>query len=99
MDTNGGRLAQAVELAEARKQASAGGGKGVIYTQERLVFSGFDIDYDELCEIAQRVGRLFHSAAGGMGLQPLFISTWVDGLLVGLMFAKTKAESDAAAGS
>lgn len=88
-------LEEAIAAAEARKEAALGiqpgapARFGVTASEEldRAVFSGFDLDYEELTVTALRAARIYHGQAATMPLLPLFISCWCDGILVGLMAA------------
>lgn len=90
------RLERALDAAEDRKQASLGNQSGLRFPnnelQERAIFSGFDIDYEELTFLAARVGSYFHNSAGNVGLRALFSAAWVDGLLIGLLAASLPDE-------
>ena len=95
------RLAQAMEAAEARKQAALGGeANGLVYSdgelQDRMLLGGFDLDYDELSETATRVADYFAHMALMVGLRSLFTSAWVDGLLTGLLAATLPTPSESA---
>lgn len=89
------RLRRAMELANSRKVAGLGSDsqpEGMIVTadseaQDRAIFSGFDIGYDELVGTSTEVASLYSHAASTVGLRPLFISAWCDGLLTGLLMA------------
>lgn len=86
------RLEQAMQQAEARKQAGAGHGRqGIVFAdselQDRAIFSGFDIEFDELIGTSQAVADMYCQAARAVGLYSLFISSWCDGLLTGLLLA------------
>lgn len=89
------RLTEAMETAEARKVAAFGddasGLVGDDPLQSRAIFSGFDLDHDELTEMANRVGVYFNAALldGMMGPRPLFSAAWTDGFLIGLLLASS----------
>lgn len=86
-------LREAIEAAEERKQAAFGDAVGIAAGEfeGRAIFSGFDIDHDELNEIAIRAGQVFHSASfnGETGPRLLLSSAWTEGFLVGLMYGLT----------
>lgn len=91
-----------MEAANARKIASMGAlpeGELIYGTDfaERAMFSGFDIERDELVGTSIAVASMYAAAAQGMGLRPLFISAWCDGLLTGLLLASLPPEPDAGA--
>lgn len=85
------KLEAAIEAAEARKAAALGDESVGFVTgdnaQSRAIFSGFDLDHDELTELASRIAVYYHASVheGMMGIRPLFSSAWIEGLLVGLM--------------
>lgn len=87
------RLTAAMEAVEARKNASFGkDASGLVVGsvfQDRAVFSGFDIDYDELVTTSNLVAQHFNAAAGSgmVAIYQLFFACWVDGLLTGLLAA------------
>jgi hypothetical protein len=80
-----------MKAAEQRKLASIGDERGVILAdselQDRAIFSGFDIDYNELVATSTNVADHFSQAAYVFGLRALFTSAWCDGLLTGLLLA------------
>lgn len=88
-------LTEAIGAAEARKVAAFGDGvSGLVGDdplQSRAIFSGFDLDHDELTEMANRVGIYFNAALldGMMGPRPLFSAAWTDGFLIGLLLASS----------
>lgn len=89
-------LTEAIEAAEARKVAALGDdvsglAVGDSSLQSRAIFSGFDLDHDELTEMANRVGIYFNAALleGMMGPRPLFSAAWTDGFLIGLLLASS----------
>jgi hypothetical protein len=95
MNSNG-TLARAIDAAEDRKRSALGepetsdpilmvsGSK----LREQLIFSGFDIDVDELIQTSTIASLHFTNWARTYGLVTLFSSAWTDGLLVGLMAAE-----------
>lgn len=101
------RLEAAIQAAEDRKTASLGDdASGLVFSstemQDRAVFGGFDLDYDELLDTATRVGNYFTGMASGVGLHALFLACWLDGMLTGLLAASLRddpPESEAATGS
>lgn len=88
------RLTDAVDAVEARKESALGTDQSGLVTgdngQSRAIFSGFDIDFDELTEMTERVAIYYNAAVqeGMMGIRPLFSSAYIEGMLVGLMLAK-----------
>lgn len=81
-------LADATQAADARKQAAHNMEIGFVFSgeaQDRAIFSGLDVDYDELAEFATRAGRMFCAYSPEVPLRPLFVAAWVEGLLVGLL--------------
>jgi hypothetical protein len=91
-------LTEAIQTANARKTAGlpveAEPGS-LIYGENqdgRLVFSGFDIDYDELLTVIANAGSFFtQQACTNEPLIPLFRACWTDAFLVGLMAGKSVA--------
>lgn len=87
-------LSKAIDQAEDRKVAVMGESPGLHFSpseeHDRLVFSGLDIDYDELQQVGLSVSRYFHGQSAGVPLLPLFAAAWVDGLLIGLLAAQQK---------
>jgi hypothetical protein len=87
-------IEKAVEAAEQRKSAIFGSEDDSPRLEtgtkdgERAVYSGFDINVDELHEVAGRAGLLFARHADYSGLVPLFEGCWADGFLVGLLAAR-----------
>lgn len=83
------KLHRAINAAEARKQAAFGDVEGIVegFQEGRAVFSGFDIDFNQLTEIANAVGLNFSGLASGIALGPLFSMAWTDGFLIGLLAA------------
>lgn len=55
--------------------------------QDRAMFSGFDIEYGELASTSTHIAEFYSHNAHNLGLRPLFISAWCDGLLTGLLLA------------
>lgn len=85
-------LRRAIEASEARKTAIFGGENEVTLQvgdsmQERALYSGYDIDIEELDAVADRFALTFSNMAAVVALGPLFKSAWCEGLLVGLMIA------------
>lgn len=94
------KLETAIMLANARKMAGVGDSQqGVVVAdnelQDRAIFSGFDIEYGELLGTSTEVASKYWQSTHNMGLLPLFISAWCDGLLTGLMLASIPEEPDA----
>lgn len=83
------RLTRAIEAAEARKTAAFGDVVGVVEGQQqgRAVFSGFDIDFEQLTEVSNMAAMNFSGLASGIALGPLFSMAWTDGFLIGLLAA------------
>lgn len=95
------KLERAMRAANARKMAGFGdispsGGITLADSelQDRAIFSGFDIGYEELVSTSAHVAALYSHAAHGMGLGPLFTSAWCDGLLTGLLLASLPPTSE-----
>jgi hypothetical protein len=91
-------IARALEAAELRKQAAgveAPSGTHLKFTSgedmDRAIFSGFDIEYDELLQAVDNASWFFVQAALSTGLSTLFKACWSDGLLTGLMLAQQVA--------
>jgi hypothetical protein len=61
---------------------------------DRAVFGGFDIGYDELTSTSIAVGDFYAKNTHSLGLHPLFVSCWCDGLLTGLLLASLPPTSD-----
>ena len=89
-------LEQAVIAAEERKVAVFGecepglemGGE----QHMRRLFSGFDIDPDELMRIVEHVQTFFHASGAVLPAPFLYGSAWCDGILVGLLLAHLQAQ-------
>lgn len=88
-------LEDAARAAEARKAAAIGETinaeiKSPTHLQRAAVFSGFDLDIQELDETAERAGYWFAqlAASGDLALRDVFSTCWVDALLVGIMIGK-----------
>lgn len=89
-------LEGAIDAANERKKAVGlpeydPSGAGILTYAEtsmddRAVFSGFDIDYDDLVKYSNIASCVFaQQACNEHPLLPLFRACWVDGLLIGLM--------------
>lgn len=97
------QLRDAMEACLERKMAVTGtaetGEPEIVYSRgeldNRAMFSGFDIDYGELKGSSLAVGDFYAENARLIGLRPLFVSCWCDGLLTGLMLASLPSESSA----
>lgn len=85
------QLKLAMEQAERRKQIVGDGRQGIVFADDefddRAIFSGFDIEYGELVGTSTAVADLYCQASHAIGLRSLFISSWCDGLLTGLLLA------------
>jgi hypothetical protein len=95
-------LERAMRAANDRKNAAIGNdSQGIVLAdselQDRAIFSGFDVGYGELVSTSTNVADLYSHAAHGMGLRPLFISAWCDGLLTGLLLASLPPTPNAGA--
>lgn len=94
------QLAKAMEAANERKSAAFAdeSPQGITLAdtelQDRAIFSGFDIGYDELVGTSTHVAELYSRAAHDIGLRSLFTSAWCDGLLTGLLLASLPPTSD-----
>lgn len=97
------RLEDAAEAAEARKLAALGDDTVGVLTadeqQSRAVFSGFDLDFEELNATSARAGTFFAEMVANteMSLRTIFTLAWTDAFLLGLMVASlppTPSESD-----
>lgn len=95
------KLTEAVEAANERKQAVGlcePGDAGLVFSSssddDKAVFSGFNVEYDELLDIISRASWFFTHMAPNMGLRPLFAGCWADGLLVGLIMGRASAQED-----
>lgn len=92
-----------MEAALQRKMAVTGteaaGDPEIVYSRgeqdNRAMFSGFDIEHDELKGSSLAVGDFYAENARLIGLRPLFVSCWCDGLLTGLMLANLPSEPSA----
>lgn len=83
-------LERAVLAADARKRSQTGDIDGFVRgseEQDRAVFSGFDIQYDELVGTSGAIADLYTMHARIIGLRALFVSCWCDGLLTGMLAA------------
>jgi hypothetical protein len=84
-------LTNAIEAANERKLAVGLPDDGTLKftestTEDRMVFGGFDLDYDEVAKAVEAAGSFFTmQACGEHPLIPLFRACWADGLLTGLM--------------
>jgi hypothetical protein len=92
-------LERAMHAVNDRKSAVFGANhpKGVFTgsdQQDRAMFSGFDIGYGELAGTSTQVAEFYSHAARSIGLRPLFISAWCDGLLTGLLLASLPPTSE-----
>lgn len=89
-------LEQAIKAAEKRKE-SAGitapepGAQSLVMSTgadvDRAIFSGFDIDYEELTNWIMNQTAFFFTQSGSRGLVHTFSGCWADGFLTGLMAA------------
>lgn len=88
-----------MKAANDRKIAAVGGEEGIVFAdtqlQDRAVFSGFDIEYSELLSTSVHIAEFYSQNAHSIGLRPLFISSWCDGLLTGLLLASLPPTSEA----
>lgn len=85
-------LTDAMQAAEDRKTAALGEAEDDTVTlpsefQRRAVFSGFDLDEEELKEVAARAGSYMAklAAMSDMPLSQVFATCWTDAFLTGLM--------------
>lgn len=86
-------LEEAIDAAEQRKEAAFPEGTIGIASgefQSRAIFSGFDIDHDELTRISSLAGNVFYAALlqGDTAPRGMFSAAWTEGFLVGLMFGR-----------
>lgn len=95
------RLEDAVQAVEDRKQAvfDQHDEAEMIFGsnfQDRVMFSGFDLNYDEMQEIAQRVATAFAAMVVFTSVSPvdLYASAWVEGLLTGMFYGKALVTQD-----
>lgn len=93
------KLERAIRAAEERKLAGLGdAASGIHFSSgeqaDRAIFSGFDIGYGELAATSTEVAEIYMRASHSIGLRPLFISSWCDGLLTGMLLASLPPESD-----
>lgn len=90
-------LERAMEQAQVRKELVGQGKEGIVFSdgefEDRAIFSGFDIDYDELVSTSSNVAEVFCQASTLIGLRSLFISSWCDGLLTGMLLASLPPDS------
>lgn len=96
-------LTDAIVAADERKSAAIGDAEGpVVYTggdfSERAIFSGFDIDHDELIDVSRRAASLFANQAMNLPLLHVFMCCWVDALLVGCMIGSRSLSSPTPSG-
>ena len=88
-----GKLMDAMQAAEDRKAAVFGDpdGPSIVSAedgiQERAMFYGFDLDYDELKSVVDRVTWFYGRQVYLLPVPRLIVSAWVDGLLAGLFTA------------
>lgn len=82
----------AVGAAEVRKATIFGDSEdaGLVVTaqgefRQRAIYSGFDIDMDELADVSHRAGDFFCRMTPSIGLRALFIACWTDAFLIGLL--------------
>jgi hypothetical protein len=93
-------LERAMRAANNRKMAGMAArddDEGIVFgseLQDRAVFSGFDIDYAELVSTSSHVAEFYSHNAHSLGLRPLFVSSWCDGLLTGLLLASLPPVSE-----
>lgn len=99
-------LGDAIEAANARKAAIGlpESHSQIVFSEsqsdDRAVFSGFDIDYDELVNVVETAGAFFTmQACGEHPLIPLFRAAWSDGFLTGLMVRNNVAPHHESPGS
>lgn len=96
------RLQEAMHQANERKQAAVGVQDSELTQMivgdtefaDRAVFSGFEIGYGELVGTSTQVAEFYSQCAHSLGLRPLFISSWCDGLLTGLLLASLPPTSE-----
>lgn len=96
-------MARAIDAAERRKVAGLGldePNENLTWADDlgaRAIFSGFDIDYDDLHEASQNIGAYFaiHARLSPHFQHLIFAAAWTDGVLMGLYIAKLQAEEDA----
>ena len=94
-------LEAAIQAAEDRKRAALGERAGLVAAddpvQARAIFSGFDLDHDELTATANRLSAYFnaHYLDGMTGIRALFAAAWTEGVLVGLMVAQQREDDGA----
>lgn len=96
-----GLLTDAVEASEARKAALFGEADSASVEipdafQKRAIWSGFDIDQDELDEMAERAGLYMARLAANsdMPLHKVFSTCWVDALLLGMLVNSLQKNRD-----
>lgn len=87
------RLEGAIDAAEQRKEAAFPEGTiGVAFGEfeSRAIFSGFDVDHDELNRYASLAGNVFYAALSQGNIAPrhAFAAAWTEGFLIGLMFTR-----------
>ena len=87
------RLEDALEAAEQRKEAAFPEGTIGVASGEfesRAIFSGFDVDHDELNRFATLAGNVFYAALmqGDIAPRHAFSAAWTEGFLIGLMFTR-----------
>ncbi len=92
-------LTDAIEAAEARKTAVLGEATEPAYQiaddfQRAAILGGFDLNMDELNEVAARAGLYFAQFIAGsdIPLKQNCSLTWMDGFLVGLMVTQVAKE-------
>lgn len=91
-------ITEAIEMAEARKQAVIGDTPGYLRhsgseANDRAIFSGLDVDYAELAHVAGNIGPSLAAQAVYMPCGALIAGAWVDGLLIGLLMGIDRGRS------
>ncbi len=93
-----GEIIAAAKALNARKRAILDGGdQGEVTTQEQAaLFSGFDLDPDEI-EAGRHVGirAAEGQLAAGVPLLAALGALWIDGLAMGLLIAEARRRGEA----
>lgn len=82
-------IQEGIDRANKRKQAALGDIANLVHSSEagdRAIFSGLDIDYQELATTAHAVGvSVALGTVQAMPVSAAVATAWVDGLLIGLL--------------
>lgn len=95
-----GEIEAAVDRLKERKAAASidvsGFGEAVDVEVFRRIWSGLDLDMDEVLERAQSVRySAFGSLSSGMNAVDVVAGYWFDGIATGLLIAEARAREEA----